>query len=277
MKRVHETSVGVLSLLQERMSRLSKSERMVAEYLLKHPNNINVLSITDLAACSGVSEATVVRFARRLGFAGFIDFKRALLEELLRKSEDVLPEYEEVEISDDPETVLAKLFALHKRTIDLTEDRINSAEFAEAAQRVAKASSVQFYGHGGSGYILQSVAFQFLKTGIRCTVWVDESTQDRSAKLLEKTDVVIALSHTGEAPGVIHAARMAKALGVFVISITNSPASSLAETSDIVLPTHVGQTRIGAEAGASRIAQLAILDALTVSAAVLRKQQEQLF
>ena len=119
--------------------------------------------------------------------------------------------------------------------------------------------------------------FQFLKTGIRCHTWVDESTQGRSAKLLDDTDVVIALSHTGQACGVIDAARMAKALGAFVISITNCTTSPLADASDIVLATNVGQTLIGAEAGASRIAQLAILDALTVSVAVLRRRQEQLF
>lgn len=277
MRYVNESADGVLSLLHESVPVLSKSERLVAEHILKHPHGSSVLSITELASGAGVSEATVVRFARKLGFAGFMDFKKVLLEELLAKPDDMLPEYEEIDIADDSKTILAKLFTLHKRTLDLTKNGIDPVDFAKACQVVANANSVQFYGHGGSGYILQSVVFQFLKTGIRCHTWVDESTQGRSAKLLDDTDVVIALSHTGQACGVIDAARMAKALGAFVISITNCTTSPLADASDIVLATNVGQTLIGAEAGASRIAQLAILDALTVSVAVLRRRQEQLF
>ena len=189
----------------------------------------------------------------------------------------MLPEYEEVDVFDDSQTVLAKLFALHKRTIDLTASVIEVDEFVRATNVLANATGVDFYGHGGSGYILQSVVFQFLKTGIRCTAWVDESTQERAVKLLKNTDVVIALSHTGETPSVIRAVRLAKAVDVSVISITNVPDSTLAAASDIVLLTNVGQSLIAAEAGASRIAQLTILDALTVSVAVLRRQKEQLF
>lgn len=263
----------ILSLLQRSLPTLSRSERTVADYLLKQPKSRSLLSITDLAVGSGVSEATVVRFARKLGFAGFMDFKKALLEELLSKPEDMLPEYEEIDSSDCPQTVLAKSFALHRRTIDFTESIIDPAAFSRASKVIANATSVHFYGHGGSGYIVQSIVFQFLKTGIRCAAWVDESTLERSVKLLDDTDVVIALSHTGQTAGVVDAVRMAKALGVFVISITNFPTSPLAELSDIVLLTNVGQTLIGAEAGASRIAQLTILDALTVAVAVLRRQK----
>ena len=60
-------------------------------------------------------------------------------------------------------------------------------------------------------------------------------------------------------------------------AITNDSASSLAREADISLCTSVARTAIGAEAGAVRIAQMAILDALIVAATLINKQRSSVF
>jgi DNA-binding MurR/RpiR family transcriptional regulator len=268
----------VLTTIKNSMKELSKSELTVAEYLLENPYNISLLSISDLANSAGVSETTVVRFTKKLKFKGFMDFKRSFLEDMLtRPSEAVLPVYEELSLSDRPAAVMSKLFALHKRTLESTLQSVDKEILTKAATKIANAQCVEIYGNGGSGYIAQSTLFQFLRSGIRCSAWVDETTQESSTRLLGEKDVVVAISHTGQTETIIRAVQAARARGVTTIAITNYPDHPLAKECDLPLITAVTETPIGAEAGASRVAQLAVLDTLVVSVALLRKQSTDIF
>ena len=270
--------MNTLELIRSASDSFSKSEAVVANYLLAHPQSSNVLSISDLAISAGVSEATVVRFTKKLGFKGFIDFKRAILQELLQNSNgEADPIYEEIRLADDPGTVVAKLLCLHKQTIDATSHALDRTGFAAAAEAIANSMNVVLYGHGGSGCIAQSAMFQFLTAGIQCSARVDETIQERSAGLLQRGHVVIALSHSGETPSLIQAVRIARRHHALTIAITNDSASSLAREADISLCTSVARTAIGAEAGAVRIAQMAILDALIVAATLINKQRSSVF
>lgn len=261
---------NVLTTIRDSMGAMSKSERTVANFLLENPYNISLLSISDLASNAGVSETTVVRFTKKLHFKGFTDFKRAFLKNMLIPPSEDMPVYEEISLSDQPETVMNKLFALHQRTFESTIVSMDKHLLIEAATKIANARSVDFYGHGGSGYIAQSALFRFLRSGVRCSAWVDETTQDSSTKLLGEQDVVVAISHTGLTETIIRTVRGARASGVTTIAITNYPESPLAEECDLPLITRVPKTPIGAEAGASRIAQLAILDTLVILVTLLK-------
>ncbi len=268
----------VLTTIRETLHELSKSELTVANYLLENPYNISLLSISDLASSAGVSETTVVRFTKKLKFKGFLDFKRSFLEHMLiPPSEEVLPVYEEISLSDQPAAVMGKLFALHQRTLESTMATVDKEILTEAAKKIANAKNVEIHGHGGSGYIAQSALFQFLRSGIRCSAWVDETTQESSIKLLGEQDVVVAISHTGLTETIVRTVQMARARDVTTIAITNYPNHPLALECDLPLITAVVETPIGAEAGASRVAQLAVLDTLVVSVALLRKQSTAIF
>ena len=60
---------------------LSASEIKLADYILNHYSDLHMtLLIRDLAANCGVSEATVSRFCRHIGYVGFNQFKLALAQ-----------------------------------------------------------------------------------------------------------------------------------------------------------------------------------------------------
>ena len=56
----------------------TRSENKVADYILKAKQEIQSMTISELAANCGVAEATVTRFCRSLGCKGFHDFKIAV-------------------------------------------------------------------------------------------------------------------------------------------------------------------------------------------------------
>lgn len=65
-------------LLREKYSELTRSGRMVADYLTQHAEQAQYLSISALGAACGVAEATIFRFCRSLGFDGYNEMKIAL-------------------------------------------------------------------------------------------------------------------------------------------------------------------------------------------------------
>jgi DNA-binding MurR/RpiR family transcriptional regulator len=88
-----------------------------------------------------------------------------------------------------------------------------------------------------------------------------------SAWLLQKGDVVVAFSHSGQASVVVEAVQQARKNGAKIVAVTNSPMSVLAEQSDVVLCANAVESPLTGENAAARIAQLIIVDALFVAVA----------
>ena len=53
---------------------LTKTEKVIADYILDNINNIGLSTVTDISLKLGVSDTSIIRFIRLLGFAGFADF-----------------------------------------------------------------------------------------------------------------------------------------------------------------------------------------------------------
>jgi len=79
MSRI-STESELRSLVVQRAADLPPQQRAIADYLLEHLQAVPFLSIPELAHRTGASEATVVRFAQRIGFTGFGELKAALVE-----------------------------------------------------------------------------------------------------------------------------------------------------------------------------------------------------
>jgi RpiR family transcriptional regulator, repressor of rpiB and als operon len=84
---------------------------------------------------------------------------------------------------------------------------------------------------------------------------------------LEKKDVAVAFSRSGQTGVIIDAVRQARKNGARVITITNSRTSTVAQESDVLLCPNVEESLITGENAAARIAQLMIVDALFLAMA----------
>jgi DNA-binding MurR/RpiR family transcriptional regulator len=76
-----------LSLVEKHYGKLSKVGKRVADYVQMHPDKTILLSLQALSGKCSVSDASVLRFCRSLGFSGYQDFKAALVPELLERDE----------------------------------------------------------------------------------------------------------------------------------------------------------------------------------------------
>lgn len=60
---------------------LTKTQKMIAGFILDNASDACFMTSTDIAARLDVSESSVIRFSRSLGFQGFMDFQKALRQD----------------------------------------------------------------------------------------------------------------------------------------------------------------------------------------------------
>ncbi|MGA9227207.1 MAG: MurR/RpiR family transcriptional regulator [Mesobacillus sp.] len=253
-------------------SSLSSKEKAVADYILKNPQEIIHLSITEFSENSSVAEATIFRFCKRLGFRGYQAFKIALASEVVEPIKNI---HEEIKEEDEVLTLAEKVFTGHIEAIKDTLNLLDGQVLESIVEILSRATRIDFYGSGGSSAIALDAYHKFLRTGINCHAHSDGHQQIISAALLGPGQAAIGISHSGSNKDVIEALRIAKANGAATIAITNHYKSPLTKEADYVLYTTSRETYFRSEALASRLVQLSLIDVLHVAVSV-RKQEETL-
>ena len=238
---------------------LSKSEAMVAEYISCNPDEVIKLSVSALADCCGVSEPTVIRACRNIGFSGYQALKIALIQSL---NAPIQCAGEEVTASDGMPNAIQKVFAAAVDAVNLTRDNLNAADMERAAESLLKARRILIFGVGGSAAVASDVENKFSRLGLDAAAYSDLNLQAIVSAYAKKEDVVFAISHSGSSKAVVDNAQIAKSNGATVISLSSMGKSPLTELADISLFTSANETRYRIVAISSRIAELTIIDAL---------------
>ncbi|NMB25267.1 MAG: MurR/RpiR family transcriptional regulator [Firmicutes bacterium] len=260
----------VMERLTEEKHTFRQSEEKVADYVLAHAQEVMKLPITELAEQIGVSEATIVRMCKKIGYHGFQELKINLALEMVKPIQTV---HEGISESDDMDEVIKKVIAANINALNSTLDVLSSPELTRAAEHLLMARSIQFYGVGGSGPVAQDAAHKFMKTGKPVIAYTDTHMQSMAAALVQPEDVVVAISHSGSSRDIIDALAIAKRRGATTIGITHYARSPIDKVLEIKLGTQSYETLYRMESTSSRIAQLAIVDALFIGVCLRDPEQ----
>lgn len=243
---------------------LTTKEQQIVDYLLELGGHIQDMTITQIAAHQQVSEAMVVKLAKKLGFSGYRDIRHRLHE---YSQLPVAEMYKELDPDDTAETIVHKVFQTAVQALHETEAILNIADIERAVDILLQSRNRDFYGVGGSATIARDASHKFMRIGVRCMAFDDAHMMAMSASLLSSGDMVLAISHSGETSAVLDAVRLARQNGALVIGLTNYSTSTLALEADVSLFSTARGSAIMGENAAARIAQLNILDALFVRVA----------
>lgn len=258
---------SVLSSIAAQLHRYTVSEQRVARCLLEEVNRIDIITVQGLALKASVSEATVVRFSRTLGYRGFADFKRSLLEELMIQSQERIAPYGVIDPHDSALVVAEKLFALMRAALDVTASALASGDFIPVVELIEASPRLELFGYGGSGYIVENAALKFVLLGVLCSSHVDPFTMENFAAGSAHGNVALFVSGSGYTAPVITACNAARRAGATTVAITADRHSPLARSAQFCLPTELPEVQVGSDTGANRIAQVALLDAIAVTVA----------
>lgn len=267
---VDGNGAGAIVRIQSMFDSLTPAERRVAEAVLADPQALVLASITEVADRSNGSEAAVSRFARKIGYGSFAEFKLALSRDAASPSQAI---YGDVELGDDTETVVAKVAADNIRAIDDSIRVVDQAALAEAARRISAANRVAFFGFGGSAITAQDAMNHFVRVLGNAFHVVDSHEQTIWAALSGPGDVLLLSSHSGISRDLVELAELAAARGAFLIAITNHGGSALAEIAHINLYTSTREGRFREESLSSRIATLTLIDVIYVLVALQRPEE----
>ncbi|MBP1861675.1 MurR/RpiR family transcriptional regulator [Rhizobium laguerreae] len=221
-------------------------------------------SLKQIADDAGVSEAMVVKITKKLGFAGYRDFRAAVSQYNRQPTAEM---HQELSVDDTSQEIVQKVFRTSINALEETLSILDMEAFDRAADLIHRAKQRDFYGVGGSAQIARDVSHKFLRIGVRASVFDDLHMMLMSASLLVDGDIAIGFSHSGNTTAVIEAIQLARRNGARTIAITNYNSSALAQAADVVLCSTAQGSPLMGENAAARIAQLNILDAVFVAVA----------
>jgi RpiR family carbohydrate utilization transcriptional regulator len=254
----------ILSSIQASMPDMRKSEKKVAEYVLRHPERVIQSSITNLAEKTGISEPTVIRFCRKIKLNGYMDLKLNLAR-CMPHSQQIL---QNVDFEDSVPEIVNKIFSSSTEAIANTHRRLNMEDMERAVEALVRSERIEFYGVGGSGVLALDAQHKFFRLGTPCIAYTDAHMQSMSAALLDERTTVVAISHSGATKDIMESARIAKSSGATVIGIQGENKTPLSKHCTITLSSNSEEVALKLAPMSSRLAQLAILDALFVAVAL---------
>jgi DNA-binding MurR/RpiR family transcriptional regulator len=248
---------------------LGEQEQRCAELLLREPNLIIKSSIADFAKQAKTSQATVVRFAKKLGFAGYPHLKLALVASLGFQVGSNAQNAEELELGIKPNdllgTMIEKLMNTTISTVRMTRNLVSHEVINELVESITRAKVVGTYGAGASNLVAKDCQLKFARLGKTSVHFHDNHQALSSIGMFSGGDVLILVSHTGKTAELITVLREFKARNIKVATITNDAHSILAKQSDFVLLTQAERKTIRIGATVSRVAQLFMVDCLTLA------------
>lgn len=237
---------------------LPRAEKAIASALLENPEAITHLTLAEIARESGSSEASIIRFCKRMGYDGFSSLKEAFIRAIAEGTEI---QSEGIEVSDDMKTILKKVYQSNVQTLSDTLVLADEG-YEKALTALLNAREIHFFGVGDAYAVCQLAYMKFGRLGIPCSAPSDVMLQMMTAGNMTKQDVAVAVSYEGRSKNVVEAMKIAKQAGAVTISITKMSKSPLLQYTDISLFIAVNDLTIGRDKVTRRVADQFILDAL---------------
>ena len=249
---------------------LSRQEKKLADYLQQHPDRASHANIAELSAITGVSTATISRFAKALGYPSFQALKMALVQSTPEPDHTL---FAELSPDDSVEMLAHKIFTSNIDALRTTLTNLDSAALTKAVDWITHAHQLGLFGLGASNLVALDGYHKFLRTAIPVVYAADYHMQLMAATHLTAADAMILTSHSGKDKDAIALAELAKKQNVPLIVITGAPGSHLAKMADAAFVAVAEESRYRTEALHALIAELSLMDTLFMISAIQTNSQ----
>ncbi len=261
-------TLGLISELNIRGCRLSKSYRAIASFIEEHYDRVPAMTATALAREVGVSESTVVRFANALGYEGYPTLQKALQYQVRKR----LTTDERFSLGSElsQENVLTTVLKEDMRNIRQTVEHIDRDAFSQTVDAILNARHIYILGLRSAAPLAQFMTY-YLNFIFENVAQVSTGLADVFEGLLriQPEDVLIGISFPRYSTRTVEAMRFAHSTGARVIAITDSVHSPLNNEADLCLTASTNMPSFVD----SLAAPLSLINALIVALS-LKKRDE---
>lgn len=220
--------MNVLTIISSYFPSLTKSEQKVAQYILANSDNIEILSIQELAKKASVGESTIIRFVRKIGYTGYQDFKLAIAKSHLSEREE-----DSNDFTRKDSIVYQQYMDSLKETLDFLNDQTD--EMDRIAKKIKDAESIYLLAAGNSATVAIDFANRLVRIGKKAIFYPDSHIQAINSSVMKKDDLVIAISVSGNTRDILLNIEVAKRTDASIVAITNYSNSGIFNYTDDVL------------------------------------------
>jgi DNA-binding MurR/RpiR family transcriptional regulator len=260
----------LLDRISNQYHTLSSSQRKVAEYLFHNLNEAILLSCTQIAKKADVSEATVTRFVTNLGFSGLAEFKREIGQKLLEDFSTTRRLAESAESFEGNATIFREITEGDIENIRALTQEISDESFEEAVEKLRSARSIFVLGLRSSYALAFFLAFN-LRFFLRSVKLITPGIGDIPEQIIGagRDDVLVAISFKRYTRQVHEITEKIRKKGTYIIAITNSGLSPIAQAADMAL---IAETKIPTYID-SFTAPMSLINALITAIAIKEKEK----
>ncbi|MDP4143985.1 MAG: MurR/RpiR family transcriptional regulator [Bacillota bacterium] len=258
---MEDSKHDLMRTIQVKFPRLSKGQKLIAEYILKHYDKAAFMTAAKLGISVGVSESTVVRFANELGFSGYPKLQKALQELIKNK----LTTVQRIELSNNfmsEENALKGVLKSDMENIRVTLEKINHRTFDEVINSIFDAKRIYIIGLRSSTALSEFLGF-YLNLILDNVNIIGYGISDIFEQMinLSSGDLVIGIGFPRYAIRTIEALSFAHSRGAKVVAITDSLLSPFATQADYTL---IAQSNMASFVD-SLVAPLSVINALIIA------------
>lgn len=244
------------SLINKDNVELSKTEKVIHNFVIEAPEQIIYNSIQNVSENLGVGEATVVRYFKKLGYSSFAKFKMAvynIIEDLRVASR--IPYVDNIAMN-------------MKQTIENTKSLINTQEINEAVKLIMSAKHLFIAGMGTSNSTAYDMFAKMVRVGVNTSVLSDSHFSYMYTSVMTDETCVLIYSFSGETAEMIKLAKNCKEKGAKIIVVSNYPLSTLFKYADVFLRTAGFENERTGGFFSSKVSQIYVSDVLATACAL---------
>ena len=255
---MEEQNMDILERIHASYFQLTATEKRVADFVLSQHQQVQYMSITQLAEICGTAEATISRFCRSLKLKGFNAFKIELARHSVVRNTHLAQEH-------STETIEGRCRDVGRMSIDAirqTIDLVDQDTVLRVVEMIEKAPHVMCIGSGGSMIMAHDCAHQFSTVTPKVYAVYDSHLQMTATSTMGVDDIIILFSYSGATTSGVQILELAKQRGVKTVLVTRYNKSPAAKLADEVLlcGSNEGPFQFGSVP--AKVAQLVIIDLL---------------
>jgi DNA-binding MurR/RpiR family transcriptional regulator len=251
---------GGLAMIKNVINELPESEKKIATFILYNPSTVLTMTAAELGDASSTSSSAVIRLCKSLNLSGFQELKMRILGDLNSLHD---ASYSDIKKNDTIKSIIQSLRNNAIKSIDETLQFLNEETLKICVNLIDKAGTILIYGMGASFLAAKDAQQKFIRVNKSCYAMEDTHLNATMIANLDKNDLVIGISTSGETRETIKLIELASLRDINTIGITKYGKSTLGKLSkyNLYTPSSI-ETPFRSAATASRMSQLYIIDVL---------------
>ena len=264
---VRLAGVDIVGRLKARLEEGHRAETSVIEVILGDLHFATTATIAEVARRAGVSEPTVTRLARSLGFGSTREMKAHLAQALAIGGAYLRPLDAAAEGQHSSNQVVATICSRAHAAIDLISVALTQTSVTTLGELLAGANRIIVYGTGGnSSMAAVELQNRLFRLGLNSNAYADPQLQSMSASVANRKTVIVAFSTSGRVRSILDAIAVGQQYGATCIAVTK-PDTPLAKVAQHLVPFVFEEDQNLYKPSASRFAMLAVVDILAMATA----------